>query len=167
MMPLGGRNVKYPLESPSVHILLCGQSTGHIYEVIREFYPNHVELLTTEELLQSTTELATELNEISNSVTVIPAFTSSSICESISIILQKYYELRNRYPLAKFYFGITGGTNTMVTSVAYAALIVDVELHYIIKLSEPEGLLDRFIFFKPGEIFARFNRSANMGGDLK
>lgn len=138
-------------ETHSVHILLCGHSVGHILAVEKRFNPRHIDLLTTSELLQNANDLLSSMGKSSHYVTEIPAFTSSSITTSISLIIERYKDLKLVYPKEKFYFGITGGTNTMAVSVAYAALILGVDMHYVLEIRENDPK-DQIIFFHPSQI---------------
>lgn len=159
-----GSNNKYISDPGSVHILLCGHSFGHIMTVTRDFKPKHLEILTSEELLENANELIHLLKDISSSITVIPAFSSSSIQDSISRILLKYKDLRSLFPKDKIYFGITGGTNTMAVSVAYAALIAGVEMHYVLKPLGSAGSNEEIIFFRPKQIFEQLNENIHSKG---
>lgn len=135
------------IKTGSVHILLCGHSKEHIATVVEKMNPAHVELLTSEELLDSAEALMEEMDVSSKSVTCIPAFTDAALQDGVKAILSKYRRLRTRFPNREVYIGITGGTNVMVVEAAVSALSTGSRMHYILKSATPESGDKRVLVF--------------------
>lgn len=135
------------METDSVHILLCGHSTGHIAVVVEELKPIHVELLTSEELFQGARELLQNLEVNSKSVTCIPAFTEAALNEGICEIVTRYKLLQAEFPGKEIYFGITGGTNVMVLEAAMSALAVGAIMHYVLRRQPSESGENQVLLF--------------------
>ena len=127
----------------SVHLLLCGHSTDHLKKIIEAYNPIHMDFFTSAELRQHLEEFIKSIQDFSGTfhTECIPAFTEDSIMVGSSIIMSRYLFLKKLFPSRSFYFGITGGTNTMAVEMAIAALTFSEKIHYVIKGNgqDPDG----------------------------
>ena len=121
-------------EKESVHLLLCGHSTDHLKRVIEVYNPIHMDFFTSEELRPHLEAFLKSIQDFSGTFHIedIPAFTEDSIREGSSTIMSRYLILKKLFPSRSFYFGITGGTNTMAVEMALAALASSEKIHYVI-----------------------------------
>ncbi|MGP6238999.1 hypothetical protein ACNF40_01100 [Cuniculiplasma sp. SKW4] len=132
---MGDVKVKKQKTANSVHLLLVGHSTGHILKVIEKFNPIHMELFTSVELKDEVAEFVITMSDFEGTynIQLIPSFTKESLITGIYIISCRYSELKRKFPGAKIYFGITGGTNPMAVEMAIAAIFSEESIHYVVK----------------------------------
>lgn len=149
----------------SVHLLLVGQSKGHISRVIEIFEPIHLDLFTSAEMLDQVTEFVSSMNSYKGSyhISIIPSFTEYSLFSGISIIYSRYKILKLNFPGIRIYFGITGGTNTMAVEMALSAVMVKEPMHYMVKTQDRKDTKDDVILFD-GEELNRMIKNSTSGG---
>ena len=149
----------------SVHLLLVGQSKGHISRVIEIFEPIHLDLFTSAEMLDQVTEFISSTNSFKGTyhISVIPSFTEYSLFSGISIIYSRYTSLKSSFPGIRIYFGITGGTNTMAVEMALSAVMVKEPMHYMVKAQGSKDTTDDVILFDSEEL-NRMIKNSTIGG---
>jgi hypothetical protein len=149
----------------SVHLLLVGQSKGHISKVLEIFEPTHIDLFTTTELFLQVSEFITSMNSYhgTHHVCVIPSFRENSIYSGISIIYSRYKNLKSRFPGMRIYFGITGGTNTMAVEMALTAVMTEESIHYVVKDSDNDNAGENIILFNTEEL-NKIIKNGTIGG---
>lgn len=138
----------------SVHLLLCGHSTDHLIRVIDAYHPAHLDFFTSAELRPYLESFLETLRVFTGTFHIedIPSFTENSIRMGTNTIMARYRFLKNLFPSSLFYFGITGGTNTMAVEMALAALTAGDEMHYVIYGTEHEQKKDKIITFNTLEL---------------
>lgn len=138
----------------SVHLLLCGHSTDHLIRVIEAYNPAHIDFFTSLNLRSHLEEFIETLGNYSGTYHIedIPAFTDDSIRVGSYTIISRYLILKKLFPSRSFYFGITGGTNTMAVEMALAALTAGEQIHYVIYGNEQATDADRIITFNTQEL---------------
>ena len=141
-------------ENGSVHLLLCGHSTEHLLRVIEAYQPIHMEFYTSPELRPHIEAFLKSVQDLPGTFHIedIPAFTEDSIKIGSSTIISRYLILKRLFPSRTFYFGITGGTNTMAVEMALAALTTGEKIHYVVYGDERTGMRDRIITFNTLEL---------------
>ncbi len=138
----------------SVHLLLVGQSKGHISKLIEIFEPVHIDMFTSSDLFIDVSKFIKSIDTYKGTyhVSVIPAFTENSIFSGISIIYSRYKSLKLRFPVNRIYFGITGGTNTMAVEMALTAVMTEEHMHYVVKDQSNENAVENIILFNTEEL---------------
>ncbi len=141
-------------ENGSVHLLLSGHSTEHLLRVIEAYHPIHMEFYTSLELRPHLEAFLKSIQDLPGTFHIedIPAFTEESIKIGLSTIISRYLILRKLFPSSSFYFGITGGTNTMAVEMALAAILAGEKIHYVVYGEEPAKKGDRIITFNTLEL---------------
>lgn len=141
-------------EKGSVHPLLCGHSTKHLLRVIEAYRPIHIEFFTSLELRPHMEAFLKSIQDLPGTFHIedIPAFTEDSIKKGLNTIISRYIILRKIFPSETFYFGITGGTNTMAVEITLAALTAGEKIHYVVHGDEQAGMKDRIITFNTLEL---------------
>ena len=141
-------------ERGSVHLLLCGHSTDHLLRIIEAYSPIHMDFFTSVELHPHLDAFLKSIQDFSGTFHIedIPAFTEDSIRVGSSTIMSRYLLLKKLFPSRSFYFGITGGTNTMAVEMALAALTSGEKIHYVIYGNERAQEGDGIIIFDTLEL---------------
>ncbi len=138
----------------SVHLLLVGQSKGHIIKILEMFEPIHIELFTSSELLQDVSEFVGSISSYEGTyhISVIPSFTENSVFSGISIIYSRYKIIKSRFPRIKIYFGITGGTNTMAVEMGLTAVMTEEPIHYVVRDLSRQNASENVMLFNTEEL---------------
>ena len=152
----------------SVHLLLCGHSTDHLIRVIEAYNPAHIDFFTSLNLRSHLEEFIETLGNYSGTYHIedIPAFTDDSIRVGSYTIISRYLILKKLFPSRSFYFGITGGTNTMAVEMALAALTAGEAMHYVTYGTGQEPKQDRIITFNILELRERIFNGDIKGGEI-
>ena len=155
-------------ERGSVHLLLCGHSTDHLKRVIEAYNPIHIDFFTSVELRPHLEAFLKSIQDFSGTFHIedIPAFTEDSIRAGSSIIMSRYLILKKLFPSRSFYFGITGGTNTMAVEIALAAMTYGEKIHYVIYGNERKPEEDRIITFDTVELRDMITNSYVQGEEI-
>ncbi len=149
----------------SVHLLLCGHSTDHLKRIIETYSPIHVDFFTSAELRPHIEAFLKSTKTFSGTFHIedIPAFTEDSIRVGSNLILSRYAILKKIFPSSLFYFGITGGTNTMAVEMALAAVTSTEKLHYVTYGNEEVTGSCKIITFDTLELRDMIINSCNHG----
>ena len=152
----------------SVHLLLCGHSTDHLLRIIEAYNPIHMDFFTSVELHPHLEAFLKSIQDFSGTFHIedIPAFTEDSIRAGSSIIMSRYLILKKLFPSRSFYFGITGGTNTMAVEIALAAMTYGEKIHYVIYGNERKPEEDRIITFDTVELRDMITNSYVQGEEI-
>ena len=155
-------------EDGSVHLLLCGLSTDHLLRVIKEYKPIHMDVFTSLELRQHIETFLKSIQDFSGTFHIedIPAFTKDSLIVGSSKIMARYLILKKRFRWKSFYFGITGGTNTMAAEMTLAAIISCEKIHYVLHGNEQETEENQIIVFDTIELRNMIKNSGILDGEV-